>query len=116
MRGTGGSIISTALLLALGGCDDARTAKEMVAADFHDPASAQWRNVEVVDADTGEQWVCGEVNAKNLTGAYTGYRGFVANVKQSLVVLEPGAEFANNPLNAQLAGANYRLARSFCSS
>jgi hypothetical protein len=109
-----GAAFGILLLAALGGCDDARTAKEMVASDFPDPASAQWRNVQVVDAATGEQWVCGEVNAKNLMGAYTGYRGFVANVKQSLVILEPGAEFVASPLNAPLAAGNYRLARSFC--
>lgn len=114
MAKAAGSVVGVVLLLSLGGCDDARAAKELVAADFHDPASAQWRNVRVVDAAAGEQWVCGEVNAKNLMGAYTGYRGFVANVRQSLVAIEPDGELDDNPVNARLASANYRLALSFC--
>ena len=41
--------------------------------DLMDPSSAQFRNVKVIKGD----YVCGEINAKNSYGAYTGYRWFM---------------------------------------
>jgi len=59
-------------------------AKESVAHDFKDPSSAQFRDVRIVITN-GEKnpkekihAVCGEVNAKNSFGAYTGFKRFVA--------------------------------------
>lgn len=45
-----------------------------------DPAATQFRNVRVVRDSQGGANVCGEVNAKNSYGAYTGFAGFVSMV------------------------------------
>lgn len=50
-------------------------AKGFVTKAFHDPDSAKFRNMW-----RKNQWAwCGEVNAKNLYGAYVGYRKFHVN-------------------------------------
>ena len=47
-------------------------AKALVVSDFNDPDAALFRSMRRKD-----QWSwCGEVNAKNLYGAYVGYRAF----------------------------------------
>jgi hypothetical protein len=51
-------------------------AEQAIAKDFLDPASAQFRNVRLVDKVKGDDVVCGEVNAKNSYGAYVGFRKF----------------------------------------
>jgi len=55
-----------------------RMAREFVLAGLRDPGSAQFRN------QTG---VCGEVNAKNSMGGYTGHRRFIAT-SEELVIIE----------------------------
>jgi hypothetical protein len=54
-------------------------ALEQVREMLKDPASAQFRNVRVVDHAKGKV-VCGEVNAKNSYGGYVGFTLFVAGV------------------------------------
>jgi hypothetical protein len=46
--------------------------KELVARNFKDPASAQWRSLYLMNGTT----LCGEVNAKNSYGGYVGFRAF----------------------------------------
>ena len=46
-------------------------ALELVTGSMKDPGSAQFRNTRVHGS-----LVCGEVNAKNLYGAYVGFRAF----------------------------------------
>jgi len=48
-------------------------ATEYIAKLLLDPESAKFQNVRFVDGGT----VCGEVNGKNLLGAYTGFTPFV---------------------------------------
>lgn len=55
-----------------------RKAKELVTARLKDPESAQFRS------QTG---ICGEVNAKNSFGGYTGFKRFIAK-SDALVFLE----------------------------
>lgn len=54
--------------------------KATVTRDFNDPGSAQFRNIRAVnvtlDGGAQEVRVCGEVNGKNLYGAYVGFSGF----------------------------------------
>ena len=52
-----------------------KTKYAMASASYElmDPSSAQFRNVKVIKGD----FVCGEINAKNSYGAYTGYRWFM---------------------------------------
>ena len=53
--------------------------------DLNDTGSAQLRNLVVYASKNalGEPWMllCGEVNAKNLVGAYVGFRAFIVNSK-----------------------------------
>ena len=56
--------------------------KNAVAAQLKDPDSAQFRSI----TGSGDTY-CGEVNARNSFGAYTGYRPFV--VQGRVVLLEP---------------------------
>lgn len=53
-----------------------KAAKDAVVRDFHDPASAQWRDLFISHAPKEGPVLCGEVNAKNRMGAYVGYRPF----------------------------------------
>jgi len=58
--------------------------KAAVSEDFKDPGSAQFRKIELMDGrnakQPGEGIYCGEVNAKNSYGAYTGFMPFVGAV------------------------------------
>lgn len=56
--------------------------KKTVAAEFRNPSSAEFRNMRA-----GPDATCGEVNAKNGFGAYTGYREFTH--RGGIVLLEP---------------------------
>ncbi|MBD9368833.1 hypothetical protein [Xanthomonas sp. XNM01] len=60
------------MMLLLAGCH-AQEAKEKVRQALKDPASAQWRNVNVIYSNV----VCGEVNAKNSMGGYAGFQRFL---------------------------------------
>lgn len=52
-------------------------AKSETARDLRDPASAQFRDLQVASFDM-RYVLCGEVNAKNAMGAYAGYVPFYA--------------------------------------
>lgn len=58
--------------------------KYYVSYNLRDPATAQFRNIHgsnVIDKNgVRESFVCGEVNSKNLVGAYVGYTPFIFNV------------------------------------
>lgn len=43
-----------------------------------DPGSARFRNVNVVVQPSGTKAVCGQVNAKNRAGGYSGYEHFIS--------------------------------------
>lgn len=51
-------------------------AKDAITRNFKDPATAQWRNVFISHPVGGAPALCGEVNARNGFGAYTGFRSF----------------------------------------
>ncbi|OFS72059.1 hypothetical protein HMPREF3173_16115 [Pseudomonas sp. HMSC08G10] len=63
--------------LVLAGCgkSDIDRAREAVAAQLKDPASAQFRNERVVGDD---RTVCGEVNGRNSAGGYAGFTSYAA--------------------------------------
>lgn len=54
-----------------------RVAREFVQANLKDPKSAEFRN---------QKSLCGEVNAKNSFGAYTGFKRFIAANEQMVVI------------------------------
>jgi hypothetical protein len=66
-------VLSGALLASCGDRQLIAEAEEAVANQLVDPNSAEFRNVQVTDDDD----VCGEVNAKNRMGGYTGFSPFV---------------------------------------
>lgn len=59
------------LTALLTGCGATSDAKEAVAAQLKDPASAQFKDVRKV-----KDYVCGEVNGKNAYGGYVGFKRF----------------------------------------
>jgi hypothetical protein len=91
-------------LLAVGGCSNPNisAAEDAVRETLKDPESAQFRNVRSVEAlPPGKSnhgyidkthpglpaGVCGEVNAKNGMGGYTGFSGFIWIPEQERLVL-----------------------------
>lgn len=50
-------------------------AKNVVASTLNDPESAKFRNIRSTKWSVGN-FVCGEINAKNKMGGYSGYEGF----------------------------------------
>lgn len=57
----------------------AAAARDEVTKDLADPESARFRNVRAFQMKPGAAIIfCGEINAKNQLGGYTGYRPFVA--------------------------------------
>lgn len=59
-------------------------AKAQVTKDFKDPEGAKFRGLAVyTQADGKSLGLCGEVNAKNSYGAFTGYVPFYADSKRA---------------------------------
>jgi hypothetical protein len=81
------------LLLVLAGCEPAqfKDAKNSVAHDLLDPASAQFRDLRRCDKPNGVE---GEVNSKNEMGGYTGFRPFTYVEGIGSAVLSPNVDFA----------------------
>lgn len=55
-----------------------KAAKAAVEAQLRDPGSVQYRNLQVAQHADGPM-LCGELNAKNGYGGYTGYRQFISS-------------------------------------
>ncbi|MEW2924909.1 hypothetical protein [Pseudomonas juntendi] len=51
-------------------------AKDKASYDLLDPQSAQFRQLYAVSSGNGHDYVCGQINAKNSYGAYTGFKAF----------------------------------------
>lgn len=70
------ALIALALLAGCSGeADDVERVKEAVRTQLKDPYSAQFANIKTLDTPAGTT-VCGEVNAKNSFGAYSGNAKF----------------------------------------
>ena len=72
--------------------------RAMAAATLKDPASAQFRNVELKGGGTV---LCGEINAKNSFGGYVGYRPFVTTA--SATVIWNGGCPSSGQIDSQIA-------------
>jgi len=81
---TAASLSSVFAIALATGCSPSFTGKEAVLDQLKDPASAEFRNVNV-STFSGSPLVCGEVNAKNSHGGYTGFRHFM--IKEDRVYL-----------------------------
>lgn len=76
-------------------------ALDSVKSKLKDPESAMFRNVRLVKYDIGHVY-CGEVNAKNSYGGYTGFSMFVAGPNSAMIHSET---FRNGSLEeAERAG------------
>lgn len=99
------AIVVVGILLA--GCaqSDAEKALEGV---LKDPSSAEYRNIS-----SSWEWVCGEVNAKNSYGGYTGYQPFLINRRSGRVELfNPTIERA---VPTDIARTQFeQMARKYC--
>ncbi|MGE6320574.1 hypothetical protein ACQKEF_09885 [Pseudomonas oryzihabitans] len=80
-------LIGALLLAACGDSDSSKIelARKAVKEKLNDPDSAQFRNDRVTEAEPGVKakggfYVCGEVNAKNRMGGYTGFTQYVASI------------------------------------
>ncbi|MEW2741583.1 hypothetical protein ABZ131_20700 [Providencia rettgeri] len=78
-------VLIAAILLALVGCkpsdkDITNSVQEQMNRSLKDPTSSLYRDVVVYRDGDNSAYVCGEVNAKNNYGAYTGFEPFVSKV------------------------------------
>lgn len=64
--------------------------KALITRDLKDPASAQFRELTMVDA--GMMVLCGEINAKNSYGAYVGFKRFYSASMGDLKAIEGGKD------------------------
>lgn len=62
--------------------------KENVQRQLKDPQSAQFRDVKIVINTLSQQTVCGEVNAKNSYGGYTGFKPFYTTDGKNIQFIE----------------------------
>lgn len=77
-------------------------AKKAVRSQLKDPSSAQFDYVYAVTTISGAKAVCGEVNAKNTYGGYTGFTPFYSY--QGYTKIIPNTD---NEVLAQLYATNY---------
>lgn len=86
-RGWLGFGLMAVFMVALEGCDGgpdhrpattAKVAKKQIADRFKDPDSVLFRKMSM---DAEGKHLCGELNAKNGFGAYTGYEPFRADIE-----------------------------------
>ncbi|WEN14301.1 hypothetical protein PY254_13790 [Rhodanobacter sp. AS-Z3] len=75
-------LAAIALAMLVAGChDQSDQAKKAVMATLKDPASVQWRDIRAQPRK--DSWgkehpvICGEYNAKNSYGGYTGFKPFI---------------------------------------
>lgn len=73
---TAASLVSSLVIALAAGCSPTFTGKDKVLEQLKDPASAEFREIKV-SIFNGAPLVCGEVNAKNSYGGYTGFRHFM---------------------------------------
>lgn len=61
--------------------------RERLLRELRDPGSAQFRNVQVLQANQGNRGYtfCGEVNSKNGFGGYAGFKRFIADPQMTVV-------------------------------
>ena len=66
-------------------------AQEKIKANAKDPASVQFRGEQLHEVTDQGAVACGQYNAKNSFGAFTGFKGFVAVEKDQTLYVESGA-------------------------
>lgn len=67
-------------------------AKVVVTQGLKDPESAKFKGLGIYKSTSGLNYLCGEMNAKNSYGAYTGYVRFASAVEGLKVIDSPNSE------------------------
>ncbi len=70
-------------------------AKAVVTQDLKDPESVKFKGLGIYQSASGLNFLCGEMNAKNSYGAYTGYVRFVSAIEGLKVIDSPDSEMLN---------------------
>lgn len=73
-------MLATATAQAAPPPPNARAIQQAVAAELRDPGAAQFRGIRVIATTEAGANVCGEVNAKNGYGGFTGWQPFFAEM------------------------------------
>lgn len=82
--------------------------KNKLTNDFNDPEATRFRNLEVREkvGNEGKKYLnlCGEFNAKNRVGAYTGYQKFYGTPTEVLMINAPSEDSPGSQhiLNAEM--------------
>lgn len=76
-----------------------------VGANLKDPGSMQIRSVRAYTTQDGERIICGEYNAKNSFGAYTGFTPFFLRTRSGVVVASNSYNAGDRILNASIVEA-----------
>ncbi len=67
--------------------------KKAVKRLLKDPESAEFRNIDYINKDSGGGYICGEVNSKNSFGGYSGWQHFVSSGTKSAYLEEQVSSF-----------------------
>lgn len=108
IRFLGLSSVLMCLALSQAGCSkEEMAAKNLERASIErlkntlkDPDSAKFQNVRVIDQKGGAQVVCGEVNAKNSFGGYTGFQDFYVSLNGVEIIEDFDADYTNYCISA----------------
>ncbi len=103
-RGMKKLIVMALSIIVLSGCKPGEEkateiAKNEISSEMKDPESVRFRNIKYIksndDNDYVKGTVCGEYNAKNGYGAYTGYKPFLINISmKSKGFFSKGVEYS----------------------
>lgn len=103
-RGMKKLIVMALSIIVLSGCKPGEEkateiAKNEISSEMKDPESVKFRNVKYIKSNDNNDYVkgtvCGEYNAKNGYGAYTGYKPFLINVSmKSKGFFSKGVEYS----------------------
>lgn len=117
-------LIAAAALVA--GCvktEQVSTAPSMIGASDHaainsgirdrlkDPDSLKLRNVRAYTVSTGDRIICGEYNARNSFGGYTGYSPFYMRTRNGVVLKSRAYDPSDDLLNDAISIACQEAAR-----
>jgi hypothetical protein len=117
MRKTG--LLAFSVLAACGSSSADRgaiaEAKKRTEAHLLDPNAAEYQNVRVVRDKEGHWTVCGEINAKNALGGYTGFRKFAVFETNPEAMIAGTAEASSTGMSQETTDAiGEILLQSFC--
>jgi hypothetical protein len=89
-----------------------KLAQKAIGPQLKDPDSAEYQNLKVF-MKPGKEWVlCGQVNAKNDFGGYTGYKLFYKDDNSHLTLIQP--ELTGEPGQAEVVNLFLGAYRALC--